>query len=262
MKRRSPRAAQGLAVAAGLVTVALTVAAFALSYKHLHTVAVQHGVAEGVAAWAWPGTVDLFIVAGELLILRATLQGRVDKFAVFLTSVGSVGSIALNVAGVGGGHGPMDYVVAAVPPTGALIAFGAVMRQIHEYMTHLAAPEVEQPATGETPAPISMIDVDVMRQLMALDWDTPRVDETPEPEAETPEPEAETPTPVKPKKRTPRWPNRLSDEEARHMALEAYVHNVPTRKAEDAVTRSHSTIARMYEQFEKEGVKRMELLAA
>lgn len=130
MKTNPTRA---LAIAAGLVIVALTAAAFWLSYAHLAEVALAHGMkGKEIRAWAWPATLDLFIVAGELLMLRAALAGRVDRWAIGLTVVGSGSSIALNVAGVGAAAEPLDYVVAAVPPTAALLAFGALMRQIHQ----------------------------------------------------------------------------------------------------------------------------------
>lgn len=137
-----------LAVGAAVVTIALTGAAFWLSYEHLHDVAEQNGLGHS-RAWAWPATVDLFIVAGELLILRASLRHRVDGWAIGLAASGSLGSIALNVAGVGADAELLEYVVAAVPPTAALVAFGALMRQVHEV---LAAGQVEAPAPV-TPEP-------------------------------------------------------------------------------------------------------------
>lgn len=137
--------ASALAAGAALVTIALTGAAFWLSYEHLHDVADTNGL-DGVRAWAWPATVDLFIVAGELLVLRASLRGAVDWWAYTLAAVGSLGSIALNVFGVGQGADAMEYVVAAVPPTAALVAFGALMRQVHEALQRI-------PAAGTAAAP-------------------------------------------------------------------------------------------------------------
>lgn len=135
----------GLAIGAAVVTVALTVVAFWLSYEHLHDVAEENGLS-GPRAWAWPATVDLFIVAGELLMLRASLRGRgMDWWAVALAATGSLGSIALNVAGVGTHADPMRYVVAAVPPAAALLAFGAIMRQIHERLAPPVAPKGAAP---------------------------------------------------------------------------------------------------------------------
>ena len=134
-----------LAAGAALVTIALTAAAFWLSYEHLHDIASSNGL-DGARAWAWPATVDLFIIAGELLVLRASLRGAVDWWAYALAAVGSGGSIALNVFGVGGGAQPMEYVVAAVPPSAALIAFGALMRQVHEALHRIqGTPTVVQP---------------------------------------------------------------------------------------------------------------------
>lgn len=129
-----------LAVIAAVATVALTGGAFWLSYEHLHDVAAAQGLEHSPArAWAWPGTVDLFIVIGEVLILRASLLRRIDFWAIALAVAGSLGSIALNVAGVGAGAQPMDYVVAAVPPVAALLAFGALMRQVHEAIARRVA---------------------------------------------------------------------------------------------------------------------------
>ncbi|MCD9877038.1 DUF2637 domain-containing protein [Streptomyces guryensis] len=138
-------------VAAGVVIVALTMAGFWLSYAHLAEVAGQHGLRSSPARrWVWPATLDAFIVAGELLMLRAGLRRVTDRWAIALTATGSVGSIALNVAGVNGtgsaGTVPLlDYVVAAVPPTAALLAFGVLRRQIHQL--------VDQPAGHLDPAP-------------------------------------------------------------------------------------------------------------
>lgn len=154
-------AVQGLASGAAAVTVALTATAFWLSYEHLHDVADDNGL-EGARAWAWPGTVDMFIVAGELLILRAALRGRFDWFAYLLAGVGSLGSIALNVAGVGWGASPLEYVVAAVPPVAALLAFAAVMRQVHERLAgHAEEPEVTAPVTA--PVTVERIKVEPLK---------------------------------------------------------------------------------------------------
>lgn len=140
MKR--PNAVNALAAGAAAVTVLLTAAAFWLSYEHLHDIAGANGL-DGARAWAWPGTVDMFIIAGELLILRAALRGRFDWFAYLLAGTGSLGSIALNVAGVGEGAELMEYIVAAVPPVAALLAFAALMRQVHEALSRFAAPAPE-----------------------------------------------------------------------------------------------------------------------
>lgn len=138
--------------------VVLTLAAFWLSYAHLAEVAAVHGLAASpIRRWAWPATLDAFVVIGELLMLHAGLRREPDGWAIALTATGSVGSIVLNVAGVSGtGDTPvpvLDYVVAAVPPTAALLAFGVLMRQIHRLV---APPRPEANATvTKTEAPRS-----------------------------------------------------------------------------------------------------------
>lgn len=134
-----------LTVAAGAVIIALTAAAFWLSYAHLHDVAATYGLGGSPdRAWAWPATLDLFIIAGEILMLVAALNGKRDPWAIGLTVTGSIGSVALNVFGVGQGAEPLEYVVAAVPPAAALLAFGALMRQIHTAIAEpAAAPAVD-----------------------------------------------------------------------------------------------------------------------
>ena len=143
-----------LAVIAAAASVILTMAAFWLSYEHLHDVASLYGLGHSaVRSWAWPATVDLFILIGEVLILRASLRRVVDPWAIGLTVVGSGGSIALNVAGVGSHAQPMDYVVAAVPPIAALLAFGALMQQLHGALAARipAAPKAPRVEAEEPP---------------------------------------------------------------------------------------------------------------
>jgi hypothetical protein len=143
-----------LAVSAAIVIVGLTAAAFWLSYAHLHTVASDHGLNGSPArSWAWPATLDAFVIAGDILMLRASLSRRTDWWAIGLTVTGSGGSIALNVFGVQGAD-PLAYVVAAVPPTAALLAFGALMRQIHSHLAERS--DEELPAeTATTSQPVT-----------------------------------------------------------------------------------------------------------
>lgn len=67
----------------------------------------------------------------------------------------------LNVAGVNGtnqaGAVPLlDYVVAAVPPTAVLLAFGVLMRQIHQL--------VDQPGDhADTPDPAASVSVQPLK---------------------------------------------------------------------------------------------------
>lgn len=159
-------AGRALAITAGAVNITLTAAAFWLSYAHLAEVALAHGLQDAeVRAWAWPACLDLFIIAGEVMWLRAALAQHVDPWAITLTVVGSAGSIALNVAGVGADAQALDYVVAAVPPTAALLAFGALMRQVHQALAEPATavaepaaelPELEPELRAEPAEPITV----------------------------------------------------------------------------------------------------------
>ncbi|MFH8805297.1 DUF2637 domain-containing protein [Streptomyces sp. NPDC017936] len=153
---QAQRIARAALITAGVVIIVLTGAAFWLSYAHLAEVAGSHGLgASPIRQWAWPATLDLFIVSGELLMLVAGLKGRRDWWAVALTVAGSVGSIGLNVAGVGADAEFLDYVVAAVPPTAALLAFGALMRQVHLIVSPGTVPaEDGDKGTEGVPAPV------------------------------------------------------------------------------------------------------------
>lgn len=121
---------------AATIIVILTGVSLWLSYAHLHDVDVTYGLADDTArSWAWPATLDLFYLAGELLVLLAALRRRIDWWAICITVSGAGASITLNVAGVGNSARPLDYVVAAIPPVASLLAFGALMNQVFRLLT-------------------------------------------------------------------------------------------------------------------------------
>lgn len=180
---KAERAALYVAV---VVIIVLTGAAFWLSYAHLADVAGDYGLGDSpVRRWAWPATLDLFIVAGEVLMFRAALRKHADPWAIGLTVVGSLGSIALNVAGVGARAAHLDYVVAAVPPAAALLAFGALMRQVHVMVT--------TPAKADTPVATPDTPVATVPVMPDTEPDTVTETDTEDaPEADTDEPPADT----------------------------------------------------------------------
>jgi hypothetical protein len=228
-------------IAAGIVIVALTAGAFWLSYAHLAEVAGQHGLATSpIRQWAWPAMLDLFIVGGELLMLRAGLRGRRDGWAIAATAAGSVGSIVLNVAGVAGTRDAaavplLDYVTAAVPPTAALLAFGLLMRQVHGLV---AEPK-------ETPVPVVEIERDTPVSPVVEE-----VSPTPRPEL-APAPASslvicgghlEIPTvPPRP---------RLGTEAARQAIEQAWRDGLSIREAARVSTRGASQVQRVYAQLD------------
>lgn len=144
--RTHERTIMRLAILAAALTIGLTGVTFWLSYEALHVLAASNGLT-GERAWAWPATIDAFIIVGEILILRASLLRRVDWLAILLTASGSVGSIVLNVASAGDVD-TMTKVVHAVPPCAALLIFTALMRQIYRA---LAAPVVAPSASVVAP---------------------------------------------------------------------------------------------------------------
>ncbi len=139
---RSRVVAGRVAKAAVSATALLTVASFVLSYAHLASVAHANGVPGGFRTWMWPGTIDTFIVIGELLILHCALvlvQG-VSWWGWGLTVGGSLASIGFNVAGVGPDAALLEYATAAAPPVAALFAFGALMHQVRQHVSAMSAP--------------------------------------------------------------------------------------------------------------------------
>ncbi|WJV51317.1 DUF2637 domain-containing protein [Streptomyces flavofungini] len=181
---------------AGVVIVALTGGAFWLSYAHLADVAGQHGLGNSpIRRWAWPATLDAFIVAGELLMLRASLRRVTDGWAIAVTAIGSVGSIALNVAGVSGTDNAstvpvFDYVVAAVPPAAAMVAFGVLMRQIHQLVAHPA----DDPDAGSVHVPEPPVTASAHGPAAAAASDASTGQLLGSPDARTIPPSAETAT--------------------------------------------------------------------
>ena len=59
------RTVRGAVAGMVVATAAATVVGFWLSYSGLHDFALRAGL-RGAEAWAWPASVDLFILAGEL----------------------------------------------------------------------------------------------------------------------------------------------------------------------------------------------------
>ncbi|MFD4788255.1 DUF2637 domain-containing protein [Streptomyces sp. NPDC058459] len=158
--RPEPTGGLGLAVGAAIIIVSITGIAFWLSYHHLHDVAAGNGLGiDPARAWAWPAVLDLFYLAGELLILRASYLRSVDPWAIALTAIGALGSITLNVAGVGAEARPLEYTVAAVPPVAALLAFGALMRQMHLWFAR-------RPVTTAVDHPSPSVDAEEMTAVM------------------------------------------------------------------------------------------------
>jgi hypothetical protein len=133
---------------------AATVVGFWLSYAGLHDFATRNGLA-GAEAWAWPGSCDLFILAGELGITISAIRHRKDLAAWGYLVIGFGASVAFNVLHVLPGVLTWGkYAVAAVPPVAAMLALAALMRQVYRLAIEAdaAPPEPVKPAAGHAGA--------------------------------------------------------------------------------------------------------------
>jgi hypothetical protein len=147
LAQRVVRAAVSALAAA---TIAATVVGFWLSYAGLHSFAVRSGL-RGPEAWAWPASVDLFILAGELGVTISAIRRQRDPLAWCYLLAGFGPSVAFNVLHVATVTPPWGrYAVAAVPPVAAMLALAALMRQVFKLAVdaHLAI----TPAAGKAPA--------------------------------------------------------------------------------------------------------------
>jgi len=127
----SVRVIESCYVLMAAVTIIATGVGFWLSYAGLHSFAVLAGLS-GPEAWAWPASVDLFILAGELGITISTLRdGRPDWRAWCYFAAGCGPSVAFNVLHVTSHFPPWGkYAVAATPPIAAVLALAALMQQV------------------------------------------------------------------------------------------------------------------------------------
>jgi hypothetical protein len=127
-------------IAASVVAVFFASAAgFWLSYAGLHAFAFRAGL-RGPEAWAWPASVDLFILAGELGVTISAVRGRRDKIAWAYLIAAALLSVTFNVLHVQ--EHPVwwgRYAVAAVPPAAAILALAALMRQVFRGITAVPA---------------------------------------------------------------------------------------------------------------------------
>jgi hypothetical protein len=125
------RVIRGAVAFMAAATVAATVTGFWLSYDGLHQFALRAGL-RGSEAWAWPASVDLFILAGELGITIAAVSRKKDPMAWVYLLAGFLPSVAFNVLHVDPVALPWGrYAVAAVPPVAAMLALAALMRQVY-----------------------------------------------------------------------------------------------------------------------------------
>lgn len=150
--RVTPERTVNAVVAAMVAAVAAaTAVGFWLSYGGLHDFAVTAGGLTGPEAWAWPASVDLFIVAGEAGVTISALRHDADWMAWCYLALGFAASVTGNVLHVHPGElSWAKYAVAAVPPVAAMLALAALLRHVYRLAldAHLsAAADADQPVT-------------------------------------------------------------------------------------------------------------------
>jgi hypothetical protein len=142
-------------VIAGMVvaTAAATMVGFWLSYDGLHEFALRAGL-RGPEAWAWPASVDLFILAGEAGVTIAALRRDRDRAAWCYLGLGFAASVTANVLHVDPGvlHWTR-YAVAAVPPVAAMLALAALLRQVYR-VAESGHASAGVPVRGQRPGPV------------------------------------------------------------------------------------------------------------
>ena len=142
-KVAAQRAVTGIVVGMVASVTVLTGVGFWLSYAGLHTFDLHAGL-RGPEGWAWPASVDLFIISGEAGVTIATLRRETDWVAWVYLGAGFAVSVAANVLHVDIMFW-FKYVAAATPPISAMAALGALMRQIYRIAVdrHVARQKAE-----------------------------------------------------------------------------------------------------------------------
>lgn len=103
------------------IAIGASVNAMAHSYVGLHAWAASHKMGP-IAAWSWPAVIDVFLLAGELALYVAYLDGWPARRKVWpwLTAlVGLAVSVAGNVGHVGESATWADRATAATSPVAA-----------------------------------------------------------------------------------------------------------------------------------------------
>jgi Protein of unknown function (DUF2637) len=144
---RSVAPGQAWIQAATTVSVALLAAiAAAVSYGHMHLLALEHGQ----GAWASaviPLSVDGMIVASSMsLLLDSRLGRRGGVLPWVLLMIGAVASLAANIAAAE--PSLAGRVIAAWPSFALTASYELLMRQVRQLAAAQAAPDAEAQSRG------------------------------------------------------------------------------------------------------------------
>jgi len=121
------RAISAITILSSLLVMFLAMAAFALSYSALRSLAGDNGIPSNLT-WLWPLTIDGFILAAALSILRGSLLGDKVRWQWGLLAAVTTLSIGFNIA-----HAPstlLARMIAAVPPAALFLALELLTGQL------------------------------------------------------------------------------------------------------------------------------------
>jgi len=123
----------------GVMVLVIAASAFCLSFYNLQLQAIESGINPWLS-WLWPVCIDATLIAGSLMILRASLRNTspVVGWAVLLsfTSV----SVGFNVI-----HSPPDIIsqlAHAVPPIALCVSIELLMLCIKTEVTNTKKPVI------------------------------------------------------------------------------------------------------------------------
>lgn len=142
-------------VTAGLVLF-LAGAAFVLSYDALHGLALDNGIKPSLA-WLWPLTLDAFMIAASLAVLRASLNSEGKVYQWTLVGAFTLASIAFNVV-----HAPTTLLarsIFALPPLVVFLAFELLMKQTGAMVKRQGATESIETLAAEAVTKRAEVDV-------------------------------------------------------------------------------------------------------
>ncbi|MFZ1401351.1 MAG: DUF2637 domain-containing protein [Candidatus Promineifilaceae bacterium] len=117
-----------------LLVLFLAGSAFFLSFESLRDLAVQMGVAEGIA-WLYPAIIDGAIIVFSLNVLRANLTRERTVYPWVLVSVFTLLSVVLNII-----HAQQELLaqfLAAIPPIALFLSFELLLAQLKETAVRL-----------------------------------------------------------------------------------------------------------------------------
>jgi hypothetical protein len=115
-----------ISIVTAVLVLFLAGSAFVLSYDALHDLALDNQIKPSLA-WLWPLTLDAFMVAASLAVLRASLNSEGKVYPWLLVGAFTLASIAFNVV-----HAPdtlLARAIFALPPAVVFLAFELLMSQ-------------------------------------------------------------------------------------------------------------------------------------